>query len=95
VPVSFLQVLLPKFRIEIQLFYNAVVFIPMMIGMYYHMFPPKEEEAPLVPARGSSFAQKLFWIQRSGFAARCEARLCLAVESRHSIWATPSVRALP
>jgi len=45
VPVSFLQVLLPKFRIEIQLFYNAVVFIPMMIGMHYHMFPPKEEES--------------------------------------------------
>jgi len=45
VPVSFLQVLLPKFRIEIQLFYNAVVFIPMMIGMYYQMFRPKEEES--------------------------------------------------
>jgi len=45
VPVSFLQVLLPKFRIEIELFYNAVVFIPMMIGMYYQMFRPKEEES--------------------------------------------------
>ena len=44
VPVSFLQLLLPKFRIEIHLFYNAIVFIPMMIGMYYHMFPPKGEE---------------------------------------------------
>jgi hypothetical protein len=43
VPVSFLQMLLPKFRIEIHLFYNAVVFIPMMIGMYYHMFPPTGE----------------------------------------------------
>ena len=43
VPTSFLQLLFPKFRVEIHLFYNAVVFIPMMIGMYYHMFPPKGE----------------------------------------------------
>ena len=45
VPVSFLQMLLPKSRVEIHLFYNAVVFIPMMIGMYYHMFPPKGAES--------------------------------------------------
>lgn len=43
VPVSFLQLLFPKFRVEIHLFYNAIVFVPMMIGMYYHMFPPKGE----------------------------------------------------
>jgi len=45
VPISFLQLLFPKFRAEVHLFYNAIVFIPMMIGMYYHMFPPTEEEA--------------------------------------------------
>jgi hypothetical protein len=45
VPVSFLQTVLPKFRVEIHLFYNAVVFLPMVIGMYYHMFPPKAEES--------------------------------------------------
>ena len=45
VPVSFLQLLFPKFRIEIHLFYNAIVFMPMIVGMYYHMFPPKGEEA--------------------------------------------------
>ena len=44
VPTSFLQLLFPKFRVEIHLFYNAIVFIPMMIGMYYHMFPPQGEE---------------------------------------------------
>jgi hypothetical protein len=33
VPVSFVQMLLPKFRIEIHLFYNAIVFIPMMISI--------------------------------------------------------------
>ena len=44
VPLSFLQMVFPKNRVEIHLFYNAIVFIPMIIGMYYHMFPPKEEE---------------------------------------------------
>jgi hypothetical protein len=36
---------MPGFRPELHLFYNAIVFIPMMIGMYYHVFPPKGEEA--------------------------------------------------
>ena len=45
VPISFLQLLFPKFRAELHLFYNAIVFMPMVIGMYYHMFPPKGEEA--------------------------------------------------
>ena len=45
VPVSFLQIALPQSRVEIHLFYNAVVFIPMVIGMYYHMFPPRGEES--------------------------------------------------
>jgi hypothetical protein len=43
VPVSLLQMLFPKSRVEIHLFYNSVVFIPMMIGMYYHMFPLETE----------------------------------------------------
>lgn len=41
VPTSILQLVFP--RVELHLFYNTVVFIPMMIGMYYHMFPPKGE----------------------------------------------------
>ena len=45
IPLSFLQIALPTWRVEIHLFYNAVVFIPMMIGMYYHMFPPTSEDA--------------------------------------------------
>ena len=44
VPVSFLQIFFPKFRVEIHLFYNSAVFIPMVIAMYYHLFPPKGEE---------------------------------------------------
>ena len=43
VPVSFLQLAFPKSRVEIHLFYNSMVFIPMIIGMYYHMFPPQGE----------------------------------------------------
>ena len=41
VPCSILQLFFP--RVELHLFYNAVVFIPMVIGMYYHMFPPAGE----------------------------------------------------
>src|SRR5690606_13383810 len=26
-------------RVEVHMFYNTVVFIPMVMGMYYHMFP--------------------------------------------------------
>jgi hypothetical protein len=42
VPCSVLQLFFP--RVELHLFYNTVVFIPMVVGMYYHMFPPKGEE---------------------------------------------------
>jgi hypothetical protein len=41
VPFSVLQLVIP--RVELHLFYNSVVFIPMVIGMYYHMFPPADE----------------------------------------------------
>jgi hypothetical protein len=44
VPVSFLQLIFP--RVELHLFYNTIVFIPMVIGMYYHMFPPTGESSP-------------------------------------------------
>jgi len=43
VPMSLVQVWVP--RVELHLFYNTVVFVPMAIGMYYHMFPPRGEEA--------------------------------------------------
>lgn len=41
VPVSILQVVVP--RVELHLFYNTVVFIPMVVAMYMHLFPTKEE----------------------------------------------------
>jgi len=43
VPTSLVQLWVP--RVELHLFYNTVVFIPMVIGMYYHLFPPAGEEA--------------------------------------------------
>jgi len=41
VPASILQLFAP--RVELHLFYNTIVFIPMIIGMYYHMFPAKQD----------------------------------------------------
>jgi len=38
VPTSIIQLWVP--RVELHLFYNTIVFIPMAIAMYYHMFPP-------------------------------------------------------
>jgi hypothetical protein len=42
VPLSVLQLVVR--RLELHLFYNSVVFVPMVIGMYYHMFPSPDEE---------------------------------------------------
>jgi hypothetical protein len=42
VPTSIGQIWIP--RIELHLIYNALVFIPMVIGMYYHMYPAAHEE---------------------------------------------------
>ena len=42
VPTSFAQLWIP--RVELHLIYNTIVFIPMVMGMYYHMFPPEGEE---------------------------------------------------
>jgi hypothetical protein len=41
VPTSLIQLWVP--RVELHLFYNTLVFVPMVVGMYYHMFPPVEE----------------------------------------------------
>jgi hypothetical protein len=43
VPTSIVQLWVP--RVELHLFYNTIVFIPMAIGMYYHVVPPAGEEA--------------------------------------------------
>lgn len=43
VPVSILQLFFP--RVELHLFYNTIVFIPMAVAMYMHLFPTAEERA--------------------------------------------------
>jgi len=43
VPTSLVQLWVP--RVELHLFYNTVVFIPMVIAMYYHLFPPSQTVA--------------------------------------------------
>jgi len=50
VPLSVAQMWIP--RVELHLFYNTIVFIPMVVGMYFHMFPREGEE----PAHGCSCA---------------------------------------
>lgn len=42
VPISIVQVWIP--RVELHLIYNTLVFIPMIVAMYLHMFPPPGEE---------------------------------------------------
>jgi hypothetical protein len=32
-------------RLELHLFYNSVVFVPMMVAMYYHLFPSAPDAA--------------------------------------------------
>lgn len=44
-PTSILQLVFP--RVELHLFYNAVVFVPMMVAMVLHLRPTPEERAAL------------------------------------------------
>ena len=41
VPTSVLQLVFP--RVQLHLFYNAVVFLPMVIAMYLHLRPTRNE----------------------------------------------------
>jgi len=41
VPVSIAQLWIP--RVELHLIYNSIVFIPMVVAMYYHLFPPRTD----------------------------------------------------
>jgi hypothetical protein len=44
VPTSILQRWVP--RMELHLLYNAIVFLPMVIALYYHLYPPAAEPLP-------------------------------------------------
>jgi len=43
VPMSIAQLVVT--RVELHLFYNTIVTIPMVVAMFYHLFPTREEEA--------------------------------------------------
>jgi hypothetical protein len=43
VPTSFIQLLVP--RVELHLFYNTIVFIPMVIALLLHRHPPESDRA--------------------------------------------------
>ncbi|HEX6129465.1 MAG TPA: hypothetical protein VF071_10640 [Candidatus Limnocylindria bacterium] len=43
VPTSLVQLWIP--RVELHLIYNTLVFVPMVVAMYYHMFPSRQEAA--------------------------------------------------
>lgn len=44
-PTSLVQLVFP--RVELHLFYNAVVFAPMVVAMVYHLFPSRDEAAAM------------------------------------------------
>ena len=43
VPMSIAQLWIP--RVELHLIYNTIVFVPMVIAMYHHMFPSEGDAA--------------------------------------------------
>jgi hypothetical protein len=45
VPTSLIQLWVP--RVELHLFYNTIVFIPMVVAMYFHMFPRRSETSAM------------------------------------------------
>jgi hypothetical protein len=53
-----LQLVFP--RVELHLFYNSVVFIPMVIAMYYHLFPSENDREKMTCscAWGRSYATR-------------------------------------
>ncbi|MEN3309348.1 MAG: hypothetical protein V7603_5550 [Micromonosporaceae bacterium] len=45
VPTSILQIFFP--RVQLHLFYNALVFLPMAVAMYYHLRPARAEASQM------------------------------------------------
>ena len=58
VPTSLVQMWVP--RVELHFFYNTIVFIPMVVAMYYHMFPSTSD------ARAQVHMQLGAWSDRVG-----------------------------
>ena len=51
VPTSIGQIWIP--RIELHLIYNTLVFIPMVVAMYYHVYPPARDAVRMACACGN------------------------------------------
>jgi hypothetical protein len=64
VPTSVLQVWYP--RVQIHLFYNTIVFIPMAIAMYLHARPPKADRDLPTQCSCAGEPQELAGVGRSG-----------------------------
>jgi hypothetical protein len=45
VPTSIIQLWIP--RLELHLFYNTIVFVPMIVAMYFHLFPTAPERGAM------------------------------------------------
>ncbi len=45
VPTSIVQLWIP--RLELHLFYNTIVFVPMVVAMVYHVVPPAADRAEM------------------------------------------------
>jgi len=45
VPISIVQLWIP--RVELHLFYNTLVLVPMLVAMYYHLLPRLPEAATM------------------------------------------------
>lgn len=45
IPVSVVQLWIP--RVELHLLYNALVFVPMVVAMYYHLVPTDSERGAM------------------------------------------------
>jgi hypothetical protein len=44
-PMSLMQLVIP--RVELHLFYNTIVTVPMVVAMVYHLFPSAQERADM------------------------------------------------
>ena len=64
VPTSIAQLWIP--RVELHLFYNTIVFIPMIVAMYHHMFPASAAERA---RRGCSCAGTSTPVHKTAWAA--------------------------
>jgi hypothetical protein len=57
VPTSFAQLIVP--RVELHLFYNTIVTVPMLVAMVYHKLPSRAERAAMRCSCARSFVPEI------------------------------------